>query len=1164
MKKFTLSLISSILILIFSIPALGAVPLLGDLNNDGKADLADVVLMLQAMNRTDTAGQAGGLEKADFNVDGRIGMEEALFILQAIAGLREIAVPVALRTGTVLLPDGWPAGVPLTDLVVCGELGSSAVGGDGSFAVPLSGEGDALAVVTNAAGTALMMGYLTEGSGQNILGAESTAVALLFQAMDLYTQPPSAWAGIRELIAATSEAATLSARIAERLAADPEAIVKGDAAVADALLAAVNAIAASGAAGSQLTSAVAARTFRSPQSGDVTHVRIDGANPRSGVNIERSPDGLGITARNEFRRHVLVLVYRTGWEDRDGVKHDTPWELIASGPFSPVAKGAYLGATNAVGGVVTSLIDWYTGNGAYTPSSWDTDHSIPLPMSPGVDPESIAKTFYRIVCVGDYLGYEPLPGDLMPVAGEVKKAQETMQALEFFKEFLLPLIFAVIPGDKIAGNLALDKNYVEAAIDIVNFVSSMIPDVGTNIAAGQYKNAVWAVVKAFASNQTLHKKTAMLFVKWGLVKGLNAATQASIAETSKKVMEILQIADKVIAAFDQSVLMTHLANSHPYEQWDATALWPPVRVQPKPATVEAGKNVQLMVTVDGETGNSDKYFYKFTWTTTGVHGKIVNPVGPAPPGMEIVMTSRSPGARIKYESASDAAPGDEDHVQVVVHRVGAGGTLKLGDDQTTVKVSGSSVELDPATADVEPGGSQVFTSIVKPEKDESQGDVYYYRWENSAQYGHLSGGSDAFESTTVTSVTYQASADKEGVDSLSLSVYRERPGSERELLGIASSMVNVRKPYAVQLTPQGKKLAFGGSQVYTATLVPEPEAGTELIYTWSNTATAGTLTGTGGTDHFEQSGNQATYRAGQEIGTDTISVKVERVSGGERFLMAEASTAVTVARYTIVLPATYELNWGTRTTVTPVVKPSIPAGGYFKWTNTGTKGTLTDTAGHSGNFETTKTFVYYRASSDVPDGVDTVRVELYTSDGTLQGNAETAIAVSGPVDVPISVVSGHVKYEEEDPAYTAAIYFGVYGTVMMTCVQPVQCSGPPDVEIDTHGVDDFALVTNYPPKLLSHYEGWQTVDWGGGMTNRCLPDETSPQSRLHCQLAPTGVLANWLVGWGTKFGYPISEPSWREQTMQQRDNYIAATLPTLSVYNSWSYRGTCWKRQKFN
>ncbi|MCE5263617.1 MAG: hypothetical protein LLG97_08805 [Deltaproteobacteria bacterium] len=49
-----------------------------------------------------------------------------------------------------------------------------------------------------------------------------------------------------------------------------------------------------------------------------------------------------------------------------------------------------------------------------------------------------------------------------------------------------------------------------------------------------------------------------------------------------------------------------------------------------------------------------------------------------------------------------------------------------------------------------------------------------------------------------------------------------------------------------------------------------------------------------------------------------------------------------------------------------------------------------------------------------------------------------------------------------------------------------------------------------------------------------------------------------------QYGYPIRHPDWREQTQQQVDDAINRILPTLTVYNSWSYRARCWKNEKRN
>lgn len=58
----------------------------GDVNGDGKVDLADLILSLQALTGLSPAGVHGG---ADVNGDGQIGLVEALYILGKAAGLRD-------------------------------------------------------------------------------------------------------------------------------------------------------------------------------------------------------------------------------------------------------------------------------------------------------------------------------------------------------------------------------------------------------------------------------------------------------------------------------------------------------------------------------------------------------------------------------------------------------------------------------------------------------------------------------------------------------------------------------------------------------------------------------------------------------------------------------------------------------------------------------------------------------------------------------------------------------------------------------------------------------------------------------------------------------------------------------------------------------------------
>ena len=62
----------------------------GDVNNDKSVDLADLILALQLMSNMPAIPDV--FEGADINDDGRIGIEEVLYILQFISGMREAHV----------------------------------------------------------------------------------------------------------------------------------------------------------------------------------------------------------------------------------------------------------------------------------------------------------------------------------------------------------------------------------------------------------------------------------------------------------------------------------------------------------------------------------------------------------------------------------------------------------------------------------------------------------------------------------------------------------------------------------------------------------------------------------------------------------------------------------------------------------------------------------------------------------------------------------------------------------------------------------------------------------------------------------------------------------------------------------------------------------------
>ncbi|MCP4352503.1 MAG: hypothetical protein GY795_44155, partial [Desulfobacterales bacterium] len=62
----------------------------GDVDNNGTVNLNDVILVLQTISKTSSEN---GNKKADMNWDGRIGIEETLYILQIIGDIRDVYIP---------------------------------------------------------------------------------------------------------------------------------------------------------------------------------------------------------------------------------------------------------------------------------------------------------------------------------------------------------------------------------------------------------------------------------------------------------------------------------------------------------------------------------------------------------------------------------------------------------------------------------------------------------------------------------------------------------------------------------------------------------------------------------------------------------------------------------------------------------------------------------------------------------------------------------------------------------------------------------------------------------------------------------------------------------------------------------------------------------------
>lgn len=143
--------------------------------------------------------------------------------------------------GKVELPDTSALKPKELKIVTC--VSTESISSDGSYSAKEAGNGPALAFVTNAAGTPLLMGFIRgSNDSENKVNALSTAVALLFQALPAYTMPRDTWPDMIALLEKHPATIKLANTITERFAANANSLAEPDADMLNAIQTAVDTI----------------------------------------------------------------------------------------------------------------------------------------------------------------------------------------------------------------------------------------------------------------------------------------------------------------------------------------------------------------------------------------------------------------------------------------------------------------------------------------------------------------------------------------------------------------------------------------------------------------------------------------------------------------------------------------------------------------------------------------------------------------------------------------------------------------------------------------------------------------------------------------------------------------------------------------------------------
>jgi len=189
----------SVLVMMLWASTAGAVT--GDIDQLNSLDLKDAVLALKV---------AGGLEApgvfvaGDVNSDTKIGIEEAIFVLQVLAQLRD--VPVEITNGTVNMPTNYSS----SEIVVTNFSDSSSV--DENTAFTLTGTG--LTVAAKKSDNNLIYICYSAKGEDAVMNAKETALALIlkFMPFEISLDDPKL-TSLKDLIYAVPEVQTLETAI---------------------------------------------------------------------------------------------------------------------------------------------------------------------------------------------------------------------------------------------------------------------------------------------------------------------------------------------------------------------------------------------------------------------------------------------------------------------------------------------------------------------------------------------------------------------------------------------------------------------------------------------------------------------------------------------------------------------------------------------------------------------------------------------------------------------------------------------------------------------------------------------------------------------------------------------------------------------------------------
>ncbi|MGH7594334.1 MAG: hypothetical protein ACRELE_10860, partial [Gemmatimonadales bacterium] len=245
--------------------------------------------------------------------------------------------------GTVVLPSGSTLS---TNTLTLQSMGQRIPLPSAAFGIGVSPNSPSLALVTDTHGNGIMAGFLdVTGAIPPAITPHSTGVVLSWFALGGPFVPANLKAQLLSLLDADPTMSTLGGVMASRIAADPLAVVNGDAQIATALNTALDAL------NNGATSTISPESLRDDPP---PTIKVSPTVAQGGVSVRLDNAIVGVDIANTYRRPVQVYVYEVQTKTLIGTSEVptdiSPAKLVA-GPFDMGEPTAF----TALGGLLAFL-----------------------------------------------------------------------------------------------------------------------------------------------------------------------------------------------------------------------------------------------------------------------------------------------------------------------------------------------------------------------------------------------------------------------------------------------------------------------------------------------------------------------------------------------------------------------------------------------------------------------------------------------------------------------------------------------------------------------------------------------------------------------------------------------------------------------------------------